>query len=145
MPLLHPDIIRINTAYANTYLIRNGNKSVLVDTGLERSGRIVLQGIADAGLKPSDIRLIILTHPHFDHCNGAAAIRDATGAQVMETNLNDGCVEGLRVPALRAFSVQYHPEAGPGPHDSRYLFDQFVELMGEHRKLESAAVSNQVG
>ena len=38
-------------------------------------------------------------------------------------------VEGLRAPDLRAFSVQYHPEAGPGPHDARYLFKEFVELM----------------
>ena len=46
-------------------------------------------------------------------------------------NLNDGCVEGLRAANLRAFSVQYHPEAAPGPHDAAYLFDQFVALMQE--------------
>jgi len=51
------------------------------------------------------------------------------GVEVTHINLNDHCVEGLRAPALRAFSVQYHPEASPGPHDARYLFDQFVELM----------------
>jgi len=44
-------------------------------------------------------------------------------------NLNDGTLEGLRCDEARAFSVQYHPEAAPGPHDSRYLFDQFRELM----------------
>ncbi|HXY93452.1 MAG TPA: glutamine-hydrolyzing carbamoyl-phosphate synthase small subunit [Acidimicrobiia bacterium] len=44
-------------------------------------------------------------------------------------NLNDGVVEGLRVLGAPAFSVQYHPEAGPGPHDARYLFDEFVALM----------------
>ncbi|NNN19821.1 MAG: carbamoyl phosphate synthase small subunit, partial [Acidimicrobiaceae bacterium] len=44
-------------------------------------------------------------------------------------NLNDNVIEGFRVPELDAFSVQYHPEAGPGPHDSRYLFSQFVDLM----------------
>jgi carbamoyl-phosphate synthase small subunit len=51
------------------------------------------------------------------------------GVQVTHTNLNDGCVEGLSAPALRAFSVQYHPEAAPGPHDARYLFDSFIKLM----------------
>lgn len=51
------------------------------------------------------------------------------GVEVTHTNLNDGCVEGLRAPALRAFSVQYHPEAAPGPHDARYLFAEFTELM----------------
>ena len=49
--------------------------------------------------------------------------------QVTHLNLNDGTVEGLRLLEVPAYSVQYHPEAGPGPHDSRYLFRQFVELM----------------
>jgi carbamoyl-phosphate synthase small subunit len=50
--------------------------------------------------------------------------------QVTHLNLNDGTVEGLSLAELPAFSVQYHPEAGPGPHDSLYLFRQFTELMG---------------
>ena len=49
--------------------------------------------------------------------------------QATHGNLNDGTSEGLFYPALRAFSVQYHPEAAPGPHDSSYLFDQFISLM----------------
>jgi len=52
-----------------------------------------------------------------------------SGVEVTHTNLNDGCVEGLRAPALRAFGVQYHPEAAPGPHDARYLFEDFIGLM----------------
>jgi carbamoyl-phosphate synthase small subunit len=44
-------------------------------------------------------------------------------------NLNDGTLEGLRHPKLRAFSVQYHPEASPGPHDADYLFEQFLEMV----------------
>ena len=51
------------------------------------------------------------------------------GAEVTHVNLNDGVVEGLRVERLRAFSVQYHPEAAPGPHDAAYLFDEFTALM----------------
>jgi carbamoyl-phosphate synthase small subunit len=49
--------------------------------------------------------------------------------RVTHVNLNDGVVEGIRCDRLRAFAVQYHPEAGPGPHDARYLFDEFVSLM----------------
>ena len=55
---------------------------------------------------------------------------DAEGlpaADVTHINLNDGVVEGLRCRDVPAFSVQYHPEAGPGPHDARYLFDLFRE------------------
>lgn len=44
-------------------------------------------------------------------------------------NLNDNTLEGLRHPELRVFSVQYHPEAGPGPHDADYLFKEFFELI----------------
>lgn len=44
-------------------------------------------------------------------------------------NLNDNTVEGIRLKDKPAFSVQYHPEASPGPHDARYLFDQFVEML----------------
>jgi carbamoyl-phosphate synthase small subunit len=52
------------------------------------------------------------------------------GVAVTHLNLNDGTVEGLAVPEARAFSVQYHPEASPGPHDARYLFQRFAALMG---------------
>jgi carbamoyl-phosphate synthase small subunit len=43
--------------------------------------------------------------------------------------LNDESIEGIRVKNGNAFSVQYHPEAAPGPHDSRYLFDEFIKLI----------------
>jgi carbamoyl-phosphate synthase small subunit len=49
---------------------------------------------------------------------------------VSHVNLNDGVIEGISSPGDRCFSVQYHPEAGPGPHDSRYLFDRFESLLG---------------
>jgi carbamoyl-phosphate synthase small subunit len=45
-------------------------------------------------------------------------------------NLNDGVCEGLRVEGAPAFSVQHHPEAGPGPHDSAYLFEEFAKMLG---------------
>jgi len=50
-------------------------------------------------------------------------------AELTHVNLNDKTVEGLRVPKQRAFSVQYHPEASPGPHDANYLFERFNKLI----------------
>lgn len=52
-----------------------------------------------------------------------------SNAEMTHINLNDDVCEGIRVESERAFSVQHHPEANPGPHDAKYLFDQFAELM----------------
>ncbi|MBW2370596.1 MAG: glutamine-hydrolyzing carbamoyl-phosphate synthase small subunit, partial [Deltaproteobacteria bacterium] len=49
--------------------------------------------------------------------------------KITHINLNDGTLEGFKHKSLRAFAVQYHPESAPGPHDSRYLFKQFIEDM----------------
>jgi carbamoyl-phosphate synthase small subunit len=54
-------------------------------------------------------------------------------AEITHINLNDQTVEGLRHPGLGCFSVQYHPEAGPGPHDATYLFHEFTGLMEARR------------
>ena len=52
---------------------------------------------------------------------------------VSHVNLNDGVIEGVAAPSERCFSVQYHPEAGPGPHDARYLFERFEDLLAGAR------------
>ncbi len=52
-------------------------------------------------------------------------------AEITHINLNDNTVEGIRIKDKNAFAVQYHPEASPGPHDSRYLFDDFVTMMSK--------------
>ncbi len=49
--------------------------------------------------------------------------------QITHINLNDESIEGIKIKDKRAFSVQYHPEASPGPHDAWYLFDEFIKLM----------------
>ncbi len=61
-----------------------------------------------------------------NHGFAVSADSDLGGAEVTHVNLNDDTIEGIRHKNLGAFSVQYHPEAAPGPHDSLYLFDEFV-------------------
>ena len=59
------------------------------------------------------------------------AIKNSDHIEITHVNLNDGSIEGIRVKGKNAFSVQYHPEATPGPHDSRYLFDDFIRMIEE--------------
>jgi carbamoyl-phosphate synthase small subunit len=61
------------------------------------------------------------------------AVKKADHIEVTHVNLNDQSIEGIRVKGKPAFSVQYHPEATPGPHDSRYLFDSFIQLIREQK------------
>ena len=78
-------------------------------------------------------RVAISSH---NHGFAVAAETLPDGVQIVESNLNDGCTEALVVPALNVFSVQYHPEAAPGPHDSLPWFDIFVDAMSRHRSQE---------
>ena len=81
-----------------------------------------------------------------------AVVDGSMGADVEVThvNLNDGVIEGVRSAWLRAFGVQYHPEAGPGPHDAAYLFREFATLMDASRgdgfhRLEGEVMSSESG
>ena len=65
--------------------------------------------------------------------NFALVADSVPGAALSHVNLNDGVVEGIDHRDRRVFSVQYHPEAGPGPHDARYLFERFDALMRGER------------
>ncbi len=71
----------------------------------------------------------ITTHNH------GFALRDLPPElEVTHVNLNDNTIEGMRLKDAKCFGVQYHPEAAPGPHDSTYLFDRFVEMMRAHSR-----------
>jgi carbamoyl-phosphate synthase small subunit len=87
-------------------------------------------------LLTSDSRVEITSQNHGFALNGESLTNSA--AQVTHINLNDRTVAGLEHKTLPIFSVQYHPEASPGPHDADYLFQRFVESM---RVAKQAAVN----
>jgi carbamoyl-phosphate synthase small subunit len=77
-------------------------------------------------------RVYITSHNHGFSVD-EDSLRNLT-VEVSHRNLNDGTVEGIRHKNLPVFSVQYHPEASPGPQESAYLFDQFIDLMHINRR-----------
>ncbi len=94
-------------------------------------------------------------HPVMDQTTGKVEITSqnhnfavtaesiADKADVTHVNLNDGVCEGMAVRGERAFSVQHHPEASPGPHDSAYLFDRFEQLMSASDATSSTSNTNE--
>jgi len=58
---------------------------------------------------------------------------DLQEVEVIHVNLNDKSVEGIRHKNFPAFSIQYHPEAAPGPHDAKYLFNNFIQMIDKHK------------
>ncbi len=71
--------------------------------------------------------VVEITSQNHNFAVDPASIRDV--ADITHVNLNDGVCQGIALKTAPAFSVQHHPEASPGPHDSYYLFDRFAELM----------------
>jgi carbamoyl-phosphate synthase small subunit len=94
-----------------------GGRSYKMKFG-HHGGNVPVRNVADG-------RIEITSQNH----NFAIETGSVPGVTETHVCLNDGALEGLRCNDVPAFSVQYHPEASPGPHDSRYLFEEFAELM----------------
>ena len=95
---------------ADTYKLKFGHRGINQPVRNEATGKVEITS-QNHGFAVDDKSLI------------------ASGAQVTHTNLNDNTVEGFTHPDKAIFSVQYHPEASPGPHDATYLFDCFRDMM----------------
>jgi len=93
-----------------------------------------------------------INHPVKNHINGKCEITSQNHGfcvdpetlrhktdliEITHTNLNDDTIEGFRLKNQPAFSVQYHPEASPGPHDAHYLFDQFIEEIIKYKTIQN--------
>jgi carbamoyl-phosphate synthase small subunit len=74
-----------------------------------------------------------ITSQNHGFCVDVESLKDPD-VTLSHVNLNDGTLEGLVHKSMPLFSVQYHPEASPGPHDASYLFDRFIALMEEHNQ-----------
>lgn len=107
--------------------------------GLALGGKTYKLKFGHRGINQPVKRLTTQTVEITSHNHGFAVDPESFGngnasfgsVEITHVNLNDGTCEGLRAREVPAFSVQYHPEAAPGPHDARYLFDEFTKLMGE--------------
>ncbi|NQU87185.1 MAG: MBL fold metallo-hydrolase [Mariniphaga sp.] len=86
-------IIQIHSGFVTPILVVNGGNSFLVDTGRKAFGQKIIQAIEINGLKPTDIKLIILTHTHFDHAGNAALLKEKTGAKVVVHKKEKDCLE----------------------------------------------------
>ncbi len=101
--------------------------------GLAIGGRIIKLPFGHHGanhpVMNTELGQVEITSQNHNFAVDPASI--ASVAEVTHINLNDGVCQGLRVNGVPAYSVQHHPEASPGPHDSAYLFDQFEALMAD--------------
>jgi carbamoyl-phosphate synthase small subunit len=80
-------------------------------------------------IKNLETGLCEVTSQNHGFCVSKEDIEGNDNVIVTHMNLNDNTVAGIKIKDKKVFSVQYHPESSPGPHDSRYLFDNFIQLM----------------
>ena len=106
--------ILARTQGISTYKMHNGHR------GLNHPVKNLVNGKSE-----------ITSQNHGFGINGEE-VHASDAIEVTHVNLNDETVEGIKIKGKDAFSVQYHPESSPGPHDSRYLFDHFIHLLDNH-------------
>ena len=127
-----------------TYKLKYGHRGINQPVLDRRTGKVEVtaqnHGFAVEAPLDGDV-----TAPADMGVDGQAGTTRYGRVRVSHIGLNDNVVEGLECLDIPAFSVQYHPEAAAGPHDSEYLFDRFVELMATSRSLSTETPSTPRG
>lgn len=106
--------------------LANGLKTIKMHTGHRGINHPVINCISGKGEVTSQNHGFVVDK---------ASAESNNEIEITHLHLNDDTVAGIRMKNQSAFSVQYHPEASPGPHDSKYLFDQFIEMIAEHKNV----------
>ncbi|MFC1863919.1 MBL fold metallo-hydrolase [Thermodesulfobacteriota bacterium] len=86
-------IIRVKTGSSNCYLVVNGLQTILIDAGLKNNEQKILDALHSIGLSPKDVKLIILTHTHYDHCGSLKALKNITNAKIVVHVAEAECLE----------------------------------------------------
>ena len=127
------DLLKESLGKVPTFGICLGNQIV----GLALGGKTYKLKFGHHGanhpVKDSECQRIGITSQNHGFCVDPQSLNPAD-VEVIHTNLNDGTVEGLRHKRFPLFSIQYHPEAAPGPQDARYLFGEFIRMMEKYKK-----------
>ena len=85
-------IVRVPLGRANAYFVISERQALLIDTGIRRNEQRIVQALEDLSLSPSSIRLIILTHTHYDHCGSLKALKGMTGAKIVVHHNEAACL-----------------------------------------------------
>lgn len=135
-PRAMPDQIELVKAAGKTGLpmfgICLGHQLMALSQGLDVYKMYVGHRGANHPVKNLETGHVEVTTQNHGFAVGSESLTEGA-ARMTHVNLNDRTLEGLAYQRVNGFSVQYHPEASPGPHDSDYLFDQFLERVGAHR------------
>jgi hydroxyacylglutathione hydrolase len=79
----NPQIVRIRMGTSNTYLVKNKGQAILIDAGMKKKQHKIIDALEQLNISPHDIKLIILTHAHYDHCGSLKALKEITGANIL--------------------------------------------------------------